>query len=547
MAPSNGPARRSTRANPAVHAEPRSIGTARARDPLAREVRLLGSLLGQVIAEQAGPELLELVERIRRRCLQLRRDDGGPDHERIEAELAAELDALDVDRAEVVIRAFAAYFQLINLAEERHRVRTIRRRERAAGRAPVDGSVAQAIDALRARDHPGDEIRAYVERLSIAPVLTAHPTEARRRTLLVALRRCAHLIDRLDDPRLTPNEDADVRRRLREEISLLWHTAEVRSIAPTPLDEIRTAMVFFDETLFSVAPHVYRAIDGALDRVFRSADTGLGGSGGEAPATDTGRTGTRPPLVPAVLHWGSWVGGDRDGNPNVTAETTYEAVRIHADHVLHGYEAVATRLMQTVSAAVPRERLAAPIAIRLAGDEEAFPETMRQLRRRFPDEPYRQRLGAIAERLRRTRAWLTGSPAPLSGRYATTADLVDELAELQTVLAADGLARVAWGEVQDLRWQVETFGFRVASLEVRQHCAVHRAALRRVREVVGGVPDPVGPLDPRALIAFAAEELVPGVTATEVVATFRAIAAVQAHFGEEACRRYVVSLSLIHI
>ncbi len=552
---------RRPRPNAAVRAEPRGIGSAGARDPLALEVRLLGALLGQVIVEQAGIGLLELVERIRRRRIQLRRDVEGADRQRLEAELEAELSGLDPDRIEVVIRAFGLYFQLVNLAEERHRVRTLRRRERGAGRGPgggagrgvVDGSVAEAVERLREAGHDPAAIEAFVRRLSIAPVLTAHPTEARRRTLLVALRRCARLIERLDDPRLTPAEDADIRRRLREAITLLWHTAEVRSIAPTPLDEVRTAMVFFDETLFTTAPRVYRALDGALDRVHELPP------GAEMPATDTGRTGTRPPLVPAFLRWGSWVGGDRDGNPNVTAETTLQAIRIQADHVLRGYEAVAARLMATVSAAVPRDRLASAISIRLAGDEEAFPETMRSLRRRFEDEPYRQRLGAIAERLRRTRAWLTGAPAPLAGRYGSAEDLIRELDELQVALVADGLARVAWGEIQDLRWQVETFGFHLASLEVRQHAAVHRAALERLAGALAGTADRTGacdttgtadttgaadrPLEPRALLALATEELVPGVTPAEVVATFRAIAAIQARFGEEACHRYVISFT----
>ena len=162
----------------------------------------------------------------------------------------------------------------------------------------------------------------------------------------------------------------------------------------------------------------------------------------------------------------------------MTAEITERTLRIHADHVLRGYEAVATRLMQTVAAATPRDRVARPLASRLARDAEDLPETDRQLRRRFPDEPYRQRFGFIAERLRRTRAALIGEPAPLTGPLRRPPTELDaELAELQDALVADGLERVAWGEVAELRWQVGTFGFHLASLEVRQHAAVHAAAL----------------------------------------------------------------------
>jgi phosphoenolpyruvate carboxylase len=151
----------------------------------------------------------------------------------------------------------------------------------------------------------------------------------------------------------------------------------------------------------------------------------------------------------------------------VTAEITTRTLRIQADHVLRGYEAVATRLMQTIAVSIPPDRVARTLASRLARDAEDLPETDRQLRRRFPDEPYRQRFGFIAERLRRTRAALVGEPAPLTGRYESAAELDAELVEISDALVADGLERIAWGEVAELRWQVGTFGFYLASLEVR--------------------------------------------------------------------------------
>ena len=361
-----------------------------------------------------------------------------------------------------------------------------------------------------------DELDRAIERLAISPVLTAHPTEARRRTLLVALRRLAALLERLDDPRLTPAEDGEIRRRLREEITILWRTSDLRTVVPSPLDEVRTAMAFFDATLFTLVPRLYRAMDAALD------DRPTRGG----PAADSGRTGTRPPRVPAFLRWGTWIGGDRDGNPTVTADVTERTLRIQADHVMHGYEAVATRLMQTISPEVPGTAVARALASRLARDAEELPETDRQLRRRFPDEPYRQRFGFIAERIRRTRAGLTGEAAPLTGRYHAPEELDGELAELQAALAGDGLARVAWGEVQDLRWQLATFGFHLASLEVRQHAAVHRAALEAL--VRGDT---------------STAEVAPNVSLDEVLATFRSIGEAQARFGEAAAHRYVVSFT----
>jgi phosphoenolpyruvate carboxylase len=506
-------ASRTTAVSPAVAAEPLGIGTAGARDPLAVEVRLLGALLGQVINEQAGPELFALVERIRKRTIALRRADDPIERERLDEELGG----LDLGAAEAVIGAFALYFGLVNLAEARGRVRTLRKRERAARDGVLPDSVADAVAGLRRLGRSDEELDALIARLEVSPVLTAHPTEARRRTTLVALRRCAILLARSDDPRLTPSEDREIRRRLREEITLLWRTSDLRIVSPAPLDEVRTAMAFFDATLFTVIPRLYRALDAALDPPTGRAP---------GPASDTGRTGTRPPRVGAFLRVGSWIGGDRDGNPGVTAEITERTLRIQADHVLRGYEAVATRLMQTIAAATTAERVPRPIASRLARDAEDLPETDRQLRRRFPDEPYRQRFGFIAERLRRTRSYLVGEAAPLTGRYASPADLDAELVEISDALVADGLGRAAWGDVAEMRWQLGTFGFHLASLEVRQHSAVHAAALAAIRS---GAPG--------------ATEVAAGVTLDEVLATFRAIAAGQARFGTESCHRYVVSFT----
>ncbi|HKF86005.1 MAG TPA: phosphoenolpyruvate carboxylase [Candidatus Limnocylindrales bacterium] len=517
----------------AIAAEPPGPGFGRARDPLAREVRLLGALLGQVIAEQAGPELFELVERIRRRTIALRRGDpavvAAPRAER--ERLTDEIASLDLDTAAEVAKAFTLYFQLVNLAEERQRIRVLRTRARAARGRPIDDSIADAVERLLPA-HGAAGVRRLVADVVVHPVLTAHPTEARRRTLLVALRRIRRLLDELDHPLTTPDEDADLRRRLREEISILWHTSGLRAVMPTPLDEVRSALAIFDETLFTVVPGFERAIDRALDAASDRAATARRraasrpGAASNAYAADAGRTGTRPVAAPAVLRFGSWIGADRDGHPGVTSDTTLHAARLQADHLLRGYEAVAARLMQTVAGRVAPANVDRALDHALALDAEQLPETVRQLRRRFPEEPYRQRLGAIAERVRRTRAALTGETAPRTGGYADAGALDAELAVVQDALVADGLGRVAHGELADLRWQLATFGFHLASLEVRQHADVHRAAIRALD--AGAGPD---------------DEVSAGVTLAEVLATFRGIARVQARLGIAACQRYVISFT----
>lgn len=497
--------------NAAVSAEPRGIGTARARDPLAREIKLLGALLGQVIVEQEGVALLELVERIRRAAIALRRSGTAEDRRA----LSSALDAVEPPRMEVLIRAFGLYFQLANLAEEKERVRRLRRRARRSAHAIVDGSVADALDRLRRAGVSRTRRRAIVDHLSVSLVLTAHPTEARRRTMLMALRRCYRLLDQLDDPRLTPGEDAEIRRRLREEITLLWHTSPLRVQAVTPLDEVRSVMAFFDETLFVVTPRLYRALDAALDET----------PDARGPARDSGHTGARPPLAQPFLEWGSWVGGDRDGNPNVTAAITRQAVRIQADHALRGYAAVVRRLGQTIAATRPELGVPTHLREQLSRGERELTEVAADAARRFPAEPWRQVLVHLEERLRRTRRRLVDGSVE-EGSFRSVEELLVAIDVLRDALASEGMTRVAHGELLDLRWQVETFGFHGLGLEIRQHSEVHAQALRSLRE--GAADD---------------AEASPGVPVTEVLETFRTVADIQADLGERACHRYVISFT----
>ena len=476
-------------------------------NPLAGEIGRLWRLLVDVLAEQAGADIRRLVERTRRRAVRARA--GDPAARRA---LERELDGLDDERAEVVIQAFLLHFRLANLAEERHRVRVLEARGRQAQPGATDDTLAGVIRTLRAEGRFPDDpaaAAAAVRGLRLHPVLTAHPTEARRRTALQALGRVGRILDARDDPRLAPAAARALDDKLREEVTILWRTAEVRPTVPLPLDEVRTALVFFDSTLYSLVPSIQRSLEAAI---------------GKAPVA----TGPDEEPLPPILRWGSWIGADRDGHPGVTAEVTEQAARIQADHVLHGHEAVALRLMQTVAVTVPQGDLDRLLVARLLDDAETLPELDATLRRRFPDEPYRRRFGAMAERLRRTRIHLTGATGPTAGRYERADEVVGELAEIQRSLAGAGLERVAAGTVQDFRWQVETFGFHHAELEVRQHAEVHRAA---VHALAAGA-DPSSP-----------EEIAPGVSLAEILETFRAIDRVRTRFGPDAAGRVVVSFT----
>ncbi len=499
---------RSTAAETARRAEPKGIGSAHARDPLAREVKLVGALLGQVIVEQEGAARFELVERLRRAAIRRRPTPGDPiEHA---DDLRSAIRGHDIDDLLAVARAFTAYFLLINLAEEKHRVRMLRQRERASTRDGLPESIADAVARLARGATTPTAMRELLDRLLLRPVLTAHPTEARRRTVIVAQRRLYALLDRFDDPRLTRSEDRDLRRRLREEISILWQTSHARTQRPTPVDEVRAAMVFFDQTLFTAAPGLYRALDVAL--------------------LDRGRTGptsgSRRPAAPAFVRWGSWIGGDRDGHPGVTAETTRATLRIQADHVLHGYRNVADRLQQTIAVGDDRAALSDDYARRVASDLRALPELRASLQRRFPRQAYRQAFGVIGERIERARRVLAGRRGPQAHGYGGPDELLDDLRAMQASLVSHGADRTAWGEVQDFVWQVETFGFHLAALEIRQHADVHAAALERIG---GGGEHPQTP------------DAHPDVD--ETLATLRLVREAHATFGPQALPRYVVSFT----
>jgi phosphoenolpyruvate carboxylase len=455
---------------------------------MRRDVRLLGDLLGEVLRESGGEDLLADVERLRHAVIEARREDPPPGADQVGDEIATLVASWPLDRAELVARAFTVYFHLVNLAEEHQRIRTLR--ERAAGGAPLRESLALAVADIRATA-PG-ELAPLLARLRVHPVFTAHPTETRRRAVTAALRRIAGLLAGLDDAP-GPGGQAETQRRLREEIDLLWRTSPLRVKAMEPLDEIRAAMTAFDETLFRVVPVLYRSLDHVL--------TG----------SDCGRV---PAAAPAFLRFGSWVGGDRDGNPFVTAQVTRETAIIQAQHALAALETVTERIGRALTAEAPVTPPSAALARALEIAAAEHPELLADIAARSPAEPHRTYLLFLSERLRATRL----RNADLG--YGDPAAFLADLRLVQDSLAAAGAPRQAYGELQHLIWQAETFGFHLAELEVRQHSEVHARALAELER--GEPPSP---------------------QTQEVLATFRVIAWIQGRFGTRACRRYVVSFT----
>ena len=428
--------------------------------PLRREVRLLGELLGRVIADSGGKSLLRDVERLRSLVIRARDDD------RFEREAERLVASWPLERAEMVARAFACYFHLANLAEEHHRARVIR--ERDQGTEPVPESIAATMRELRAKIGR-KRLDALVASLEVHPVFTAHPTEARRRAVVTAIRRIGAQLERLDDDAISQTERADANRRLLEEVDVLWRTAQLRIAQVQPLDEVRSFMAVFDETLFRIVPELVRE---------------FGDIHAERP----------------FLRIGSWIGGDRDGNPAVTASVTAETMSIQAEHILLALEAAATRIGRALTVDADTTPPSAALRRRLASVRRADRARFDALVTRSADEPHRVFLLHVAARIAATRT--SGKLA-----YGSAGDLIEDLRLLRDSLERAGAVRIAFGEVQNLIWQAKTFGFHLAELEVRQHSSVHERPTR------------------------------------EALDTMAVIADLQSKFGEDACHRYVVSFT----
>lgn len=455
-------------------------------ESMRADVRVLGRLLGRVLRESGSAGLYDDVERLRTATIQAYTDPT-PEAFAHAAEVA---DSFSVARADEVARAFTCYFHLVNLAEEHQRVRALRERDGRAG-GPED-SIPTAFAAL-AGEVGEERALERLQSLRFHPVFTAHPTEARRRAVSTSIRRMSGLLDDYDSAPGDGQIRRRAERRLMEEIDTLWRTAPIRPEKPSPTDEVRSVMAVFDDTLFTAVPHVYRRVDDALQQ---------------------GVSGTRPPLVRPFVRVGTWVGGDRDGNPFVTAKVTRKAAAIASEHVLLGLERAAVRIGRALTldetSTPPSDALRALWTRLRSADEDAAAE----IAKRSPGEPHRRVLLLIARKITATRT----RNADLA--YRDPEHLLADLRVLQESLASAGAGRQAFGHLQQLIWQVETYGFHLAELEVRQHSAVHAKVLE---ELDGG---------------GARSELT-----EEVLEVFRAIAYVQERFGPRAAGRYIVSFT----
>jgi phosphoenolpyruvate carboxylase len=427
------------------------------RDRLSEQVHLLGDLLGETIVDQEGRPLFDLVEDVRGLAKGHRAGDGTAGER-----LLRRIEALPLRESRGVVKAFATYFQLVNLAEEQERVRVLRRREREAHAA--GGSATETIAAAVAELHgsgtsPG-EMQTFLDRLAIMPVFTAHPTEAKRRTILTKLARIADVLRALDLESPTPEEERTAHEALREELVSLWQTEETRSYKPDVMDEVRNGLYYFETTLYDLAPEVVASLERAV--------------AGHYP-------GARVPA--AFLRFGSWIGGDRDGNPFVTVAATEEALRAHHDLAVRllrrGIERLHGHLSTTGRLGVEPSLLES-----LKTDAAAFPDEAERAEARYLRQPYRLKLRYVYRRLgatleASTRPWRADHVVQ-PGTYAGASELLADLRLIRESLHAHGGERLADGRLGSLVRQAEIFGFHVASLDLRQDSARHASAIAEV-------------------------------------------------------------------
>ncbi|MBI5879073.1 MAG: phosphoenolpyruvate carboxylase [Chloroflexi bacterium] len=425
---------------------------------LSASIHLLGELLGQVLSEQESPALFEAEEGIRalakaRRDAELRGDETGQRaaHER----LAAAVRALDVDAARAVASAFALYFDLVNLAEEAQRVHSLETRERERYPAPASESLAETIAALKARGTSAEQIAALVERLQIELVLTAHPTEAKRRTILSKLQRIGGILRDLYRAEPAPRERAAQQNALHAEITELWLTDRARTNRPAVTDEARTGLYFVDNVFWQALPRMHDDLARALAEHY--------------------------PGVPPPARWltlASWIGGDRDGNPNVTTHVTAETLRLHRGLAVERHRRALQELSRRLSMNV--RRVPPPPAVQSwLSNRRPLPPHAAFLEARYVNEPYRLVLALLANDL--ADASHDDMPARLHDDRPHRARISDD--DLRHTLDAIATAlppALHDPDLQLLRQQLAIFGLHAARLDIREESSRLTAALAEI-------------------------------------------------------------------
>ncbi|EIJ35993.1 phosphoenolpyruvate carboxylase [Thiothrix nivea] len=433
---------------------------------LQESIRQFGELLGEIIREQEGEAVYETVEKLRRGYIRLRKSNDPAARN----ELMGFIDSLDVDMLEQVIRAFNTFYILNNIVEEDFQHRERRRKIQQSDSQLWQGSVRRTILDMANDGMKAEELQALLDQMRYTPVFTAHPTEARRRTMMEIQRRIFLVIDQLTLDQ-DPSERESLLRHLKAQIQLMWRTDEVRNRKPTVEDEIRYGLYYFRESLFEAIPTVYRYFERATRIAY----------------------GWGAVTVPSFLRFGSWIGGDRDGNPFVTPALTRKAIRMQMQLALEEYiervNALRTILSHSTQFITPTEEFSAYLRNedqRLGLGEVAFHYT----KTNFQEEPYRRLLSIMHHKLQATldvvNARLSGEYfRPSRAAYTDVADFIHELYLIRDSLRSHNDHVIAGRELKDLIRLAETCGFGLYKLDIRQESTIHSETVAEVLQLSG--------------------------------------------------------------
>jgi phosphoenolpyruvate carboxylase len=498
--------------------------------PLRRDVRSLGMLLGEVLREQAGDDLFAHVEALRQGTIRRRDAEArGSDEEAARhAAIALELvHSLPVERAILLTRAFAFYFELINLAETNHRKRR-RTALRLSGKADRQrGSLAGTLSEMRRVGISANEALDWLNRVLVIPVFTAHPTEVARRSVMFKRRRIGDFLATLDRIPIPEQDLVDLEQLVLAEITSLWQTDEVRSRRPTVYDEIKMGLDYYDVSIFETLPSLYREISEALH-----ASYGLD---------------IEPLALPQVLRFGSWIGGDRDGNPFVTPDVTRDAIRLARGHLLLYYQRQLQAVIDLLTSSAQQRAVSNELLARLeAYIAQVHTPEAQVFGEQYEFEYYRRFVICLKARVQRTletageRRGSTGASLPVTSYtlaqgqeklaqvlppYCSVEEFIDDLETLRASLAANSGLRIARTLIDPLILQVRAFGLHLHTLDIRQHARVHAMALQEA------IADTMAHSLPSSLSAETAG----------VLETFRVVAEIKTGCSPEAIRQYVIS------
>ncbi|SDZ56190.1 phosphoenolpyruvate carboxylase [Evansella caseinilytica] len=481
---------------------------------LRNDVKKLGNILGEILVHHGGISLFNKVEEIREMTKELRKSYDSE----LYGKLKQQISSLEFPTRQHVIRAFSIYFHLVNIAEQNHRIRR-KRQYQLEGIQPV--SIESAVKTMRENNYSAEVIQAVLNELSIELIITAHPTEATKRTVLEIQKRISKILQQFDNPLLTKKEKRKLDESLFNEVTALWQTDELRHRKPTVLDEVKNGLYYFDQTLFDVLPEIHQELADQLAEYYPDQQW----------------------KVPNFLHFGSWIGGDRDGNPNVTPEITWETLEMQRDLAVKKYDEAIVELMRRFSQSTSRVSISRELIDSVEYDEAVFLEKGEAWP--IENEPYRRKFAVILKRLRHLRDPQIG--------YQSAEELLGDLQLVKESAEKHQTSNHKLKTLLKLIRQVELFGFHLATLDIRNHSGEHEAAIAEMLQAVNIVDDyPALPEaekikildellnDPRPVMLLHEDY---SRETQEVIQVFQMIKEAHKEFGSRSIEVYLVSMT----